>query len=200
MTKRTLTITHPDGTVSTRGTARDYTHAVVLTPREPQTWRTFVLKTLDARIALLAELNKMIESAVIHRGRSFSSNPAGVDLDRDGNHTYMNFQASFGRTGPMCFTAWCDSAGNTRDYRDGERIIVPVADFLIDQARRTAELWAKSNAADVHLIAAIDAGTADRGGYRVVRWSTRRDLAERAVAEFDGFREHGHGIEVQPVD
>ena len=193
MTKQKLTLTHPDGTVSTRGTVRAYTHAVVLTPREPQTWRMFVVKTLDARLALLADLNKRIAAGVVHPARP--QNTGSLRLS-----SYMTHTAHFGMPQASTLTVWCDSEGMTRDYQGGGEIIRPAADVLLDQARSTVELWSDMNDEDRQLIASIDAGTADLGGYRVVRWSTRRGLAESAVSKFDGFREHGHSIEIQPVD
>lgn len=193
MTKQKLTLTHPDGTVSTRGTSRAYTHAVVLTPREPQTWRTFVVKTLDSRIALLADLNKRIAAGVVHPARP--QNTGSLKLG-----PYMTHTAHFGMPKLSTLTVWCDSEGMTRDYQGGGEVIRPAADVLLDQARNAARLWAEMNDEDRQLITAIDAGTADLGGYRVVRWSTRRELAVHATVEFDGFREHGHGIEIQQVD
>lgn len=67
-------------------------------------------------------------------------------------------------------------------------------------ARRRIDTYTAERAEAQTLLDSVHAGTTDLGSCAVARWSTRQELALKAVAEFDHLRAEGRSLSVEEVD
>lgn len=212
MAKNITTVTHPDGTVSKRSSVRaTYTHAVVVGPKDA----TKAAADADRR-AVEADADADALEAAIAAGqvnissRGFNRRGAAdPDAGYDGEHTYHNFSARLAGTSVdwhcdskgMCEVPGEYAADGTYVSAKGERVIKPAREVVLNHAGARV-LDRRADAAKYREEAAAHrAGTADLGGYGVVRWSSREDLARKAAdGEFAGYAERGNSVTVVPVD
>jgi hypothetical protein len=187
--KRTTTVTHPDGTVSTRKSeTRTYTHAVAVGPAPAEAMASYLDRQAADRTADAAKLREAAASArVTIRDRRLGGNTRDLIT-----HVAM-------LAGTEVHT-WCSADGRTESHRDAETQVVEVGQYLRESARSSAE-WREQEAAQrVAEAAAIRAAGVPVGGWSVVRWSSRADLAEAALSTFAHLAAQGRPVVVVPVD
>ena len=80
-----------------------------------------------------------------------------------------------------------------RETVDGRQEVLAIA-------RRLIGTYTTERSEAQTLLDSVRAGTADLGKYAVARWSTRQELAIRAMAEFDHLRAEGRSLSVVEVD
>lgn len=80
-----------------------------------------------------------------------------------------------------------------RETADGRQEVLAIA-------RRRIDTYTADRAEAQTLLDSVRAGTADLGKYAVARWSTRQELAIKAMAEFDHLRAEGRSLSVVEVD
>ena len=236
--KNVTTVTHPDGTVSKRTSARAiYTHAVVVGPKDPAKAVAFA----EAQAAEYDRKAEVIETAVaagqtkiINRGLRRGADP---DQDFEGKPSYHGFEIYLLSGKGSVESQRCNSKGITetlgsydendqyvsnprtevRTRADGTTytttsvILRDAREVLLEDAarrargyRKTAQAYREEAAAygtggEVVLADAFNRGKT-RSDYSVVRWSSREDLATKALTEFDYLARQGHSITVVPVD
>jgi hypothetical protein len=199
MSKRITTVTHPDGTTSTRSSASaTYTHAVVVGPLIPEVAAAYQ----TARAARLRESADILDAAadagrVTIRDRRIGGN-YGPDWAHAAEAYLMGSKTP--ANGGYLMNVRCTLDGRTTDYDAADRALVPVVPVVIASARDEAvRLRVVADECDER--AARYAAGLDLGGYGVARWSSRRDLAVKAVAgEFAGRVAAGHAVTVVEVD
>lgn len=192
MAARKTTVTHADGTVSTRKSqSRTYTHAVEIAPARAAAyaaWQTAAAAKEEARAAQYRAA--AAAGKVVIKSRGFpGTRPESL-------HDY---EATLAGTGGYVYT-WCSADGRTQDIVADGKPIVDVRAYLIEHATQYAE-GIEQRAAELRAEAAkiLAAGT-PVGDYGVLRWSSRADLATKALSEFDYAVQRGHTIRVVPVD
>lgn len=203
-----LSITHPDGTISRRQTARAYTHVVVATPRDASRYADHIagrIATFDRHIAELEASIANPEFKLAHRG--FPTMGRGSDdVGFDGEPRYTAFALSLVLpTRDLNVCTWTNSQAITEN-------LIPAGDGKYDRqtadgrqevlaiARRLIGTYTTERSEAQTLLDSVRAGTADLGKYAVARWSTRQELAIRAMAEFDHLRAEGRSLSVVEVD
>jgi len=183
-------VTHTDGTISTRKSKTNtYTHAVVLAPAAPEAYAAGLL----ARAATYTETAAKLRRAAAD---------GKVRIESRGFRTQDNmvsYQATLIGTDRATYT-WCSADGMTKDYRGDMPTVTPVVPYLIASAEGSADRMQEQAAELTAQAAEVTAAGRPVGEYLVLRWSSRRDLAERAVSEFDGYRAKGHRLAVVAVD
>lgn len=196
MAARKTTVTHADGTVSKRSSqARTYSHAVEVGPATAEAAAAGKTRAAERYEADAATLNAAADAGkvvITDRHLSYSdgslhSHQAVLTGTKNakGNHTVYT---------------WCSADGRTRSYRGDEETVEPVADYLVESARQVATRY-EQNAAKLRAEAAeILAAGKPYGEYHVVRWSSRPDLAHKALTEFDYLTVQGYPVRVVPVD
>ena len=206
------TVTLPDGAVAKRTSQRgNYTHAVVLSAEDPD----LVRKVRTARVAELEERVALIDATLAQekptlkiRSRGLHRHGQDPDVGYQGKPNFHGFEtmlyAADGKT-VLEFTHSNSKAivQGVYDYEagryDGEAT-QPARQSLLAKARSTRERLAKDLEDERKALADLDAGTYDFGEPKVVRWSSRRDLAEKAArSDFpnSGLMRHAY---VVPVD
>ena len=212
--KRTTIVRHPDGTTSKRGSdTAVYLFAVEVGPADPAKFADRLDRDAadqEARSAELAALLEHPKPPVTVRNRGFTRPGADPDVNHDGTHSYHGFEAKLTGT---TFTTHCDSKGMTEQFGEydrhgeysyhstGDRHVVPVRDALVNTARGfqlSAHRAAAGNRARAYRIRVGDEQVPDEhDGWSVVRWSTRRELADKAAAgEFAWYRGYGRPVTV----
>jgi hypothetical protein len=191
-TKRTTTVTHPDGTISTRTSkTRTYSHAVVITPTTPTDY------------AFHLTVQAVTESVTANRFRLAAATPSVTIRDRGlrlaGANELCSHRATLEGTDGRIYT-YCSADGRTVDTSPDVTPVVALTAYLIAYARRAAD---DHDEADERLRASaaevLAAGTPG-GRFRVLRWSSSAALATKALKEFEYFRDRGHGVHVVEVD
>lgn len=192
---RKTTVTHADGTVSTRASkTRTYSHAVEVGPAPAATYAA----------RLTAEANRYeAEAAAL---RAAIASPQVVLRDR-GLHSVSDYYApdpmvAYEATlvGSKRISAWSNREGKTTRLASEGGGIEDVVNELVRRAEGQVK-WYESEAAKTHAEAfEILAKGEPVGGYGVVRWSSRADLAARAISEFDYLVQKGHTVRVVEVD
>lgn len=218
------TVTLPDGRVATRSSkTRVYTHAVVVGPRDPAKAAAYLRAQADEydRMADATE-RALVEPKIVRIDRGVGRNGGDPDVDYRGERVYYGFEyhlvgsveAVYPNVGRVRINERGDSQGMTDaygSYETGEYVsygdkgsdkrVVPVKEHLLAHAR--ADVNAK-RARAAHLRAKADqvlAEGTEGDGYTVARWSSRADLAEKAIgSEFAQRVAAGHRVYVQPVD
>lgn len=191
--KKKTTVTFADGTVATRTSERHtYTHAVAVSAEIPELVRphlTAGIASDENYLAILALARQKMEVAVVHRG----FHTQGKDLGHDGKPSWSNYEAVLLGTrsnsdGQYPLTLHCNSEGISRVYVDGEGYKpVPARDVLQNYAENRFERMTSSLAQKRSFLAQLDAGTYDLGKPGVLRWSSREELAIKAMnSKFTG--------------
>lgn len=207
----TTTVALPDGTVATRTSVKgNYTHAVVRGPETPE----LVIANREAQIKYAEQSIKDIEEAYVKpnhkiRNRGFTRRGEDPDLDYKGEPSYHSFEVHLmkadGKT--SLYSTHSNSKGISEgvyDYEAGkydgkatQPASISIRDSLKDQRERSRESIAAAQAD----IEAVKAGTYKFGGPFVARWSSREDLAEKAMNSSDLKHEHPtREMWVVPVD
>ena len=188
-----ITVTFEDGTVATRKSARAYTHAVTASAEIPELVREAMISGRAGeealRDALVDALDKM---DVVIRHRGFRS--GGKDLDTSGNPSWSNYEAFLSGSrypgGHFSGVSWhCNSEGISSKYMaGGGKELVPVRGILQDHAQQRIAHLNQSMEMKTQIVARIDDGTFIPDPPKVLRWSTRQELAVKAMhSDFPGF-------------
>jgi hypothetical protein len=183
----TTTVTHPDGTISTRTSkSRAYTHAVVVSPAPAIAYAAM----LDAVARTLRDKAEAFRAAAEAGHVTVTDRRIG----RVGADDMFSHVAKLTGTD---LSTWCSADGRTLD---GDAA-VPVSSYLKDYAYGMADDADRLAAGREALAAEIrDAGT-PVGEWGVLRWSSRADLAAKAAAgEFATFATGGRTVSVVAVD
>lgn len=205
------TVTHPDGTVSKRSSARSYTFAIVSVPATDAARKLAFNRQADEMEARAARFEAAADAGkVSRRSRGLGINPSefhafdifllGTEVT-SGRVTYCEINdrvndENLHETWRKFVPAGVEVVRETKEDHSGEfRVAVNGRDNLIGKAReRAAEL--RETAAKRRQ----EADEADKGGFEVLRWSSRRDLAEKALTEFEYVHKIGRTLQVVPVD
>lgn len=189
--KNKTTVTFDDGTVARRTTERAYTHAVAVSAEIPELVRPHLIEGIAADekyLAMLAEAIEKMEIVVANRG----FHTQGKDLGHDGKPSWSNYEAALLGTRSdtdhrYTVTIHCNSESISRVFVDGEGYKpVPARDVLKKYAEHRYEAVTGSLAAKRKFLAQLDAGTYDLGKPEVLRWSSREELAIKALnSEFN---------------
>jgi hypothetical protein len=188
--KRTTTVTHPDGTVSTRKSeTRTYTHAVEVGPAPAEAMAAYLDRQAAKLDAAATALREAAEAArVTIQDRRLGGNARDLI-------THVAKLA-----GTDVYT-WCSADGRTNSYREGaDGAVVDVAPYLRDCARDNAAAREDGAAKNRSEAAAIRAAGVPVGSWDVVRWSSRADLAHAATKEFDHLAAQGRPVRAVAVD
>jgi len=187
---RKTTVTHPDNTISTRGSkTRTYAFAVEVAPAPAGAYAAYLIRQAEAVETRIAKFRTAADAAQVQvRSRGFrtvsdyvSHDAVLVGTDRE-------------------ISWYSNGKGEIEDrLTDGHPIVGAVA-YLTAYARRYADDLVphaakyRAEAADV-----LATGT-PVDSYAVVRWSSSEALAVKALTEFDYLAERGHVVRVVPVD
>lgn len=189
------TVTHPDGTVSKRTSkTRTYTHAIQVSPADPRILAASMLRQADLNAAQAAKLRAAADAGVVFiKSRGFA------DSRPDSLHSH---QAILKGTNREIFT-WCSATGQTDTFPQpwpAPSVVGNVEQSLRADARKQADgldagaVSLRADAADI-----LKAGV-PVGSWSVERWSSRWDLADKALGTFAYLAERGHQVTVVPVD
>lgn len=195
MAARKTTVTHADGTVSTRKSqTRTYSHAVEIGPAAATAAAAGKIREAERNEATATQLTAAADAGkVVITDRGFRS-----------DESLYSHQATLAGTknengNPTVFT-WCSADGRTRSYQGDEPVVVDAAAYLIESARLKAA-QREADAASLRAEAAeITAAGAPVGTYWVARWSSRADLAHKALTEFAFYAAAGYTVRAVPVD
>jgi hypothetical protein len=187
--KRFTTVTHPDGTVSRRGSeTMTYTHAVEVGPAPAEAMAAYLERQAAKSTADATALREAAASAkVTIRSRGLGGDPRDL----------VSHVAKL--AGTEVYT-WCSPDGRTESHRTETTQVVEVGQYLRESAISSAEAREESAAKLLGQAAEIRAAGVPVDGWGVVRWSTRADLAHKATKEFDHLAAQGRPVRVVPVD
>lgn len=208
--RRTLTITHPDNTTSTRTTTADYLYAVERGPVDSGRWaRNLELRAIEA--------DKQADNAETLLKDGFKTLRRNRGIGDD--HRYNDFELTVqtnDRTVPNIGESvhtYCNYDRQSRDYvhdadgnpvraADGQwtEIVRPGVDILREYLER---LVVRRREIAESLREQIAAGPSrEERSYTVLRWSKSAELAGKAAqgAEFAYHRAAGHPLTVVKVD
>jgi hypothetical protein len=189
MTAKT-TVTHADGTVSTRTSkTRTYSHAIEISPAPADHYAAYLTALADECETAAARYRTAAENRRVQiQSRGFRDDTG-----------YFSHQATLLDTDNRIYT-WCSQDGKTEDILTDGRPLVGVADFLaryaVEQAASKDEQAAKYRAEAAEVLATGQ----PVGSYSVLRWSSRADLAIKAISEFEHYSKCGHQLRVVAVD
>lgn len=186
MTTNRTTVTHADGTVSTRGSkTRAYTHAVEITPATAERAAADMTLRAAKAAAKAAALRAAADAGrVTVKYRGFAGNG------------YNSHSATL--TGSDVYT-WSNAEGITHDIVAD--VIIPAIDYLAASARAQADLNAAEAARLNAEAAATLAAGVPVGAYGILRWSSSAVNAAKGAREFEDFyAARGHTVRVVPVD
>jgi hypothetical protein len=188
MAANTTTVTHADGTVSKRTSkTRSYTHAIEASPAPAADYAAYLVaqavKHRDTAATLRAAADAP-QVSIRHRGLrtaddlvSHTATLAGTDI-----YTLSN------------------AAGQTRNLSTRGGGIISAVDYLTTSARENARDYERRAGELDSEAAEVLAKGEPVFGYGVLRWSSRRDLAEKALKEFEHATAMGCTVRVVPVD
>jgi hypothetical protein len=205
------TVTLPDGSIAKRTSQNGhYTHAVVRGPEEPK----LVIANREHQIADSEKTIKDIDEALalekpIFKIRNRGFRDKNPDLRYDGTPSYHGFEAHLMSADGKrsLYSTHCNSKGlsegvynyDTKTY-DGKAIQAAPTSIrnAVTEQQRNARETITLAAADIE---AVKAGTFELGGPYVARWSSRQDLAEKAMNSSDLKHDYPtRGMYVTPVD
>jgi hypothetical protein len=205
------TVKLPDGSVASRTSLKgNYTHAVVRGPETPE----LVIANREAQIKQSEQSIKDIDEAYINpvhkiRNRGFTRRGEDPDLDYKGEPSYHSFEVHLMKADGKgsLYSTHSNSKGVSEgvyDYETGkydgkatQRASVSIQASLKDRQRLDREHIVQAQAD----IEAVKAGTFKFGGPFVARWSSREDLAMKAMNSSDLKHEHPtREMWVVPVD
>jgi hypothetical protein len=190
------TVTHADGTVSTRKSkTRVYTHAIEASPAPADRYAAHLIQQAGAQEVKALNLRT---AAAVGKGHIKDRGLGGRTAE--GHHSHC---ATL--DGTDIYT-WCGADQLTEDFSGpyvagATRPLVPVLPYLIGLARESADR-ADRRAAELRAeAAAVLTAAVPVGEYLVPRWSSRADLAHAALSEFAGYyTAQGCTVRVVPVD
>jgi hypothetical protein len=205
------TVTLPDGSVAKRTSQNgNYTHAVVRGPETPE----LVIANREHQIADAEKTLKDIDEALalekpIFKIRNRGFRDKDPDLRYDGTPSYHGFEAHLMSADGKrsLYSTHCNSKGlsegvydyDTKTY-DGKAVQAApksIRAAVAEQQKHARETIAACTAD----IEAVKAGTFEFGGPYVARWSSRQDLAEKAMNSSDLKHDYPtRGMYVTPVD
>jgi hypothetical protein len=206
MAQRKLTVTLPDGTTASRRTDRDYGFVVAVSPRDSTTLAQLADREADEAEALAERLEAMIAEPVLKLRPSGYSRP-GMDPDknRDGSPRYTSHEALL--VGAEHAMTRANAKGETETWgvtADGTegRLVVSALAYLVERTRDRADRQRTEAAAKRAEAEALRAGSTDAvEHWAVARWSTRQDLAEKAITgDLRKLSALGHELRVLSVD
>jgi hypothetical protein len=188
---RKTTVTHPDGTVSARASqSRAYTHAIQISPAPAESYAMYLINKATALNATAISYRQAAADAVVTiRDRGFGDSSAD---------SLYSHHATLSGTGGYIYT-WCSSDGQTRGFGD-DSSAVSVREHLVAYAIEMAETNETEADKLVWEAKAIIAAGEPVGQFRVVRWSSSRALALKAMTEFSDASQQGCRVRVVPVD
>lgn len=212
MATRKFSVTHPDGSVSKRTSkSRTYAFAIVSVPATDRARHRALNKQAYVLEARAAQFEAAADAgAVIRRDRGMGIAPFefhAFDVALKGTEvrgqrvTYCEIND---RSNDENLTeTWREFVPDgveivretEADYSGEMKVAVDARAYLVGKARRRA-VELREQAARLR----TEADTPDTGGYDVLRWSSRRDLAEKALAEFAYATQSGRTLQVVPVD
>ena len=187
MPARKFTVTHPDGTVSTRTSkTRIYTHAVEAYRSLEAAREALEAEAAAARKRAEAYRWAAKRGTVTRKWRGFDpSSPVAHELQLDvpGEHPLTWYCDSENRPSVAGLDDWAQGLGGVEFMREYARHrAADVEEQAGNLEQRAAELTKGE-------------------GYSVLRWSQRRDLAERAVwTDLAYFARTGYQLRVVEVD
>jgi hypothetical protein len=187
---RKTTVTHADGTVSTRKSqTRTYSHAVEVSPAPAAAYAANLNRKADSLAARAANLRAAADAGVVHvRSRGFST-----------ADPYISHDATL--LGTDREISWhSNAAGQIKDTLTDGSPIVNARDYLVAYARKQATVWDEQAAKTRQEAADVLAAGTPVGNYFVARWSSRADLAAKALSEFDHLCAAGHAVRAVAVD
>jgi len=181
--KTTFTITHPDGTVSTRTTAHNYGWAVVASPADPTVFAKALHVSITAQQTEIAKIEAALASmdiGIVDRG---------LDLNPAISHKVA-------LRGYPNVHSWSDAKGRVTRF-----------DGTVLSARKALEADATEAIAQchrhiAHLETKIAAGPqGELAEYRVYRWSSKQNLAQKAADKEFAYvaSQYGCTVTVVPV-
>jgi hypothetical protein len=194
MAGNTTTVTHPDGTVSKRTSkTREYTHAIQVSPADPYILAEHFRREAVKADRMAAKLRDAADVGTITiRSRGFAQ-------DGDSLHSHV---ATLLGTDREIYT-WCSKDGQMNTYPEpypAGAVVVPADQGLRANARRQADAYTASAVKLREQADATLAAGAPVGAWTVERWSSRQDLAMKALGTFAYLTERGHQVRVVPVD
>ncbi len=198
---RTTTVTHPDGTTSKRTSkSRTYSHAIEVGPVDPATvaarFEEFAVEA-DAKAAKVEEALRFPD--VVLRSRGFQRAQRGVDEGYDGKPVFHNFVAALKGTDGEIYT-WANSRGVVQ-HGYPEVVEEPALTYLVRSAEGQAARHREAAEGYRTKAAALRSGdlsplTVSDRSWGIVRWSSSRTLATKALGSFDHFRASGCVVRV----
>lgn len=205
------TVTLPDGSIAQRTSLKgNYTHAVVRGPEVPE----LVIANREHQIAAaektIKDIDEALEKPVFKvRNRGFARNGEDPDLRYDGTPSYHGFEAHLMSADGKrsLYSTHCNSKGLSEGVYDYETTTYDstavqsapkaIRGAVADQQHHARETVAAATAD----IEAVKAGSFAFGGPYVARWSSRQDLAEKAMNSSDLKHDYPtRGMYVTPVD
>ena len=218
MPRKTFTATLPDGSVAKRTSqSRDYTHVVVIEPATQEARTAAFNRHADSLEAKAQVLEQAAERGVVTvRDRGFSRGRAQSADDYFHSHEVVLQGAREKTPKGMAYnlvSSHANHRGEIETWARFARGIEPLRETSADykgemqyayDGRLMLIAKAREEAANLRAMAAE---TREKGlqpdldGYQVPRWSSRRDLAEKALTEFSYATEfYGRTLTVQAVD
>lgn len=187
---RKTSVTHADGTVSKRASkTRTYSHAVEVTPAPAASYAAYLTQLAAEATAKAASLRAAAEAAsVAITSRGWST-----------GDPYYSHQATLRGTNRQVYT-WCSADGQRVDVLADGKPVVSAKDSLVADALSGAQRAEQDAERFTARAAAVLAAGEPVGEYKVVRWSSRADLAVKALSEFERYTDWGHTVRVVPVD
>ena len=187
---RKTTVTHTDGTKSTRGSkTRAYTHAVEITPAPARAYADFLIRQGQALTA----------KATAYRQAATDGRVAIVSRGITTSDPLINHQATLIGTDRGIYT-WCSADGQTRDIMQDGYPVAGVRQSLVAHAVAMAERYEADAAKLADEATEIATAGTPVGAYGVLRWSSSQALAGKGMNEFATYTDRGHTIRVVPVD
>lgn len=187
---RKTTVTHADGTVSRRASkTRTYSHAVEVSPAPAEAYAADLDRQARDRRDTAARYRAAADAGhVTIKSRGFGT------INPDVSH-----QATLSGTDGYIYT-WCNADAITHTLPSQGAQPVHVTEDLPRHARDTAANYDTAAEKLEAEAAAVRTAGVPVGRYGVARWSSRADLAAKALAEFEYLTAKGHQLRVVAVD
>lgn len=186
-------MTHPDGTISTRGSkTRTYGYAVEIAPAPAE-------KVAAELTRLAAECTT---KAAAFRAAADNGKATMQSRGFSGRHATgpNSHQATLTGTDGYIYT-WCDADARTQDRHDDNGGTVHAVAYLVRYARDMADEYDQQAAKYAATAAETLAAGTPVGEYGILRWSSTAALAAKGLRELgDYYAARGHALRVVAVD
>lgn len=193
-----VTVTLPDGRIAKRQSARPYAYVVAAEPRTAEAVARNFVRLAEEREARAQELRELAVAAYSLKSRGFDR-PEGSPLHelglkaREGHYSHEAYLGGI-RSG---FSTHAGPEGTTKTLDEAKAwVVVPAEAYLRQHALDSA---AEAEAVAANYRALAEAAKPDTD-WKVLRWTSRLDLAQKETAEDRGARAAGHRLRVLPVD